>query len=189
MSELLVIGFEGKHRAAEVLDQLEAMRVPFSIDLEDAVAVYRTDDGRLRMDGSLQPTTRDGAVSGALFGGFIGAILLAPFTAGASAAVAAAGVATGAVTLGLGGAMIGAEDATEWKETSGISDDFVKEVGGLVQPGQSAVFVLANAADPARVAEQFRGYGGRLLHTTLSPEADRKFQQLLTPTIPTTTAR
>ena len=45
MAELVVVGFEGKHRAAEVLDQLQAMNVTATIDLKDAVAVYRTDDG------------------------------------------------------------------------------------------------------------------------------------------------
>ena len=57
MAELVVIGFDGKHRAAEVLGQLEAMNATWTIDLKDAVAVYRTDDGRLRVDGSVQATT------------------------------------------------------------------------------------------------------------------------------------
>ncbi len=57
MAELMVVGFEGKHRAAEVLNQLEDIDLSFEIDLKDAVAVYRTDDGKLRVDQSAQPTT------------------------------------------------------------------------------------------------------------------------------------
>src|SRR5690242_13595255 len=57
MAELVVVGFEGKHRAAEVLDQLEVLNAYWAIDLKDAVAVYRTDDGKLRFDRSVQPTT------------------------------------------------------------------------------------------------------------------------------------
>jgi uncharacterized membrane protein len=180
-AELMVIGFEGKHRAAEVLNQLEAMDVSFSLDLKDAVAVYRTDDGKLRVDQSVEPTTKEGAAWGALLGGMIGAALLAPFTAGASAAVAASAIGASAATLGLTGAVIGADEADTWKKTYGISDDFVKEVGGMVQPGQSAVFVLARAADPAAVAERFRGYGGKVLRTTLPKESTAKFEQLMTP--------
>jgi uncharacterized membrane protein len=86
MAELVVVGFEGKHRAAEVLNQLEVLNDTSAIELKDAVAVYRTDDGRLRFDSSMQATTGEGAVGGALLGGMIGALLMAPFTGGVSAA-------------------------------------------------------------------------------------------------------
>jgi uncharacterized membrane protein len=181
MAELVVVGFEGKHRAAEVLNQLQSMDLSYKIDLMDAVAVYRTDDGKLRTDQSVQPTTGEGAAWGAMVGGLIGAALLAPFTAGASAAVAATAVGTGLFTGGVTGAVIGADDADTWKRTYGISDDFVKQVGGMVQPGQSAVFVLARTADPVAVAERFRGYGGTVLRSTLPREATARFEQVMTP--------
>jgi len=181
MSELMVVGFEGKHRAAEVLNQLETMDPSIDIDIKDAVAAYRTDDGKLRIDQSFEPTTKEGAAWGAMLGGLIGAALLTPFTAGASAAAAAAVVGTGLFTGGVTGAAIGADDAETWKKTYGISDDFVKQVGGMVQPGQSAVFVLAGAKKPSAIAEQFRGYGGKVLRTTLSPESAAKFEKLMTP--------
>ena len=181
-AELMVIGFDGKHRAAEVLNQLEALNnVSFAIDLQDAVAVYRTDDGKLRVDQSVELTTKEGAAWGALVGGMIGAALLAPFTLGASAAVAASAIGAGAATLGLTGAVIGADEADTWKQTYGISDDFVEQVSGMVQPGQSAVFVLARASDPVQVAERFRGYGGTVLRTTLPREAAAKFEQVMAP--------
>ena len=181
MSELMVVGFDGKHRAAEVLNQLQDMDLSFAIDLKDAVTVYRTSNGKLRVDQSVQPTTKDGAAAGALLGGMIGALILSPFTLGASAAVAAAALGTGAVTGGITGAVIGAEDADTWKRTYGISDDFVKEVGGMVQPGQSAVFVLARTANPVSIAEKFRGYGGKVLRTTLSAKSAAEFETLMTP--------
>jgi uncharacterized membrane protein len=181
MAELVVIGFEGTHRAAEVLNQLQAMDLSFEIDLRDAVAAYRTDDGKLRIDQSVQPTTKEGAAWGAMLGGLIGAALLAPLTLGASAAVAATAIGTGALTGGVTGAAIGGDDADTWKKTYGISDDFVQQVGGMVRPGQSAVFVLARASNPVAVAEKFRGYGGTVLRTTLPREAAAKFDQIMTP--------
>lgn len=181
MAELVVIGFEGKHRAAEVLDQLEVLNEYWTIDLKDAVAVYRTDDGKLRIDKSFQPTTAEGAAGGALLGGMIGALLLAPFTAGLSAAAAAAAIGTGAAIAGTTGAAIGAVDAESFKEEFGISDQFVTQVGGMVQPAQSAVFVLARASDPKAVAEQFRGYGGKVLRTTLPPDSAARFEKLMAP--------
>jgi uncharacterized membrane protein len=181
MAELMVVGFEGKHRAAEVLNQLEDIDLSYEIDLKDAVAVYRTDDGKLRDDQSAQPTKKEGAAWGAMLGGLVGAALLAPFTVGASAAVAATALGTGLFTGGVAGAAIGADDADTWKKTYGISDDFVKEVGGMVQPGQSAIFVLARASNPVATAEKFRGYGGTVLRTTLSPESAAKFEKVMTP--------
>jgi uncharacterized membrane protein len=181
MAELLVIGFEGKHRAAEVLGQLEDLEAFWTIDLKDAVAAYRTDDGRLRIDRSVQPTSKEGAAGGAVLGGLLGALLMAPFTGGASAAVAASAIGASAATLGVTGAAIGYDDAKTWKDTAGISEDFVQQVGGMVQPGHSAVFVLARASDPKMVAEQFRGYGGTVLRSTLPKDATAKLEKLLSP--------
>jgi uncharacterized membrane protein len=86
---LIVVGFHGKHRASEVLGQLEQLTYDWSLDLKDAVAAYRTDDGRLRVDQSVQPTTKEGAGYGVFIGGLIGAVLAVPFTGGLSAAAAA----------------------------------------------------------------------------------------------------
>jgi len=66
----------------------------------------------------------------------------------------------GALGGGALGAASGALDVEWWRETVGISDTFVSEVGAMVQPGDSAIFVLIRRADPAYVADQFRGYGG-----------------------------
>ena len=180
-AELMVIGFAGKHRAAEVLHQLESLEASWAIDLKDAVAAYRSSDGRLHVDKSIQPTTREGAAWGAIIGGLIGALVFAPITAGATAPAAIAAISAGAGMLGVTGAVFGADDAARWKETTGISDAFVNQVGGMVQPGQSAVFVLARASDPAKVEEQFRGYGGKVLRTTLAKDAAAKFQELINP--------
>ena len=65
---------------------------------------------------------------------------------------------------------MGAEDAADFKRRYGISDEFVDQVGKLINPGESAVFVLARTVDPDLVAEKFRGYGGRILRTNLTLE-------------------
>jgi uncharacterized membrane protein len=49
----------------------------------------------------------------------------------------------------------------------------------MIQPGQSAVFLLAESDEPAKVAERFRGYGGKVLHTTLRPEQARQLEQVI----------
>ena len=177
MAELIVVGFKGTQRAAEVLEQVRALELNWVIELEDAVAVYRTQKGKLRVDQSVQPTEKEGAAWGALLGAMLGGIFAAPFTAGASVPAAAAAVAAGGVTIGATiGGVLGGTDALEWKEQYGISEQFVKDVGGMIQPGQSAVFVLTRTFSPDDVAERFKGYGGKVLRTTLSKEAAKKLQ-------------
>lgn len=180
MSELTVVAFEGTHRAAEVLQQLQDLNEGWTVDLSDAVAVYRSKNGKLRVEQSVEPTTKEGAGMGGLVGLMIGALLAAPFTAGVSVPATAAAIgATGAAMGGVTGAALGADDAATWKETYGISDDFVKQVGGMVQPGQSALFVLARSSNPSALAERFRGYGGKVLRTTLRPDQAQKLQETL----------
>jgi uncharacterized membrane protein len=175
MQDLIAVGFSGKHRAAEVLGQLQALDAKEKIDLTDAVAAYRTDDGRLRIDRNIEPTTTQGAAFGGLIGAMLGGILAAPFTAGVSAAAAATAVGVSVLGVGSLGAAVGAGDAEDWKATNGVPDDFVKQVGGMIQPGTSAVFALVRSdADPVTIAKQFSGAGGTLLRTRLSTaKADR----------------
>jgi uncharacterized membrane protein len=183
MSNLIVVGFKkDMYRASEVLNTLGEMNDDWVVDLRDAVAVYRDYSGKLRVDQSYQMTTGEGAAWGGLWGSLIGMTLGAiavPFTGGASAAVAASALAAGAVGGGALGAAGGAIDAYSWKDDFGISEDFVSDVGGMVQPGDSAIFALVRTADPSYVADQFRGYGGTVLQSSLTKEQSDKVQAVL----------
>ncbi len=178
MSTLIVVGFKkDMYRASQVLNELVDMDYDWSIDLDDAVAAYRDYNGKLRIDSSYQLTTGEWAALGGLFGSLIGLTLgaiAAPMTAGASAAVAA-----GAIGGGVIGAAGGALDAKWWKEDFGIPEEFVKDVGTLVQPGDSAIFALLRSTDPTVVAAEFSNYGGTVLSTTLTPEQARKVEEAL----------
>jgi uncharacterized membrane protein len=177
MAELIVVGFKkDMYRASEVLNTLQDMNNSWVVDLNDAVAVYRDYSGKLRVDQSYQMTTGEGAALGGLFGGLIGALLAAPFTGGASAAAALAVGSISGVTLG---ATAGAIDAGTWKEDFGISEEFVQRIGTMVQPGDSAIFALLRTIEPDLVAEQFRGYGGEILRTTLTPAQRAKVEATL----------
>lgn len=109
----------------------------------------------------------------------IGATLALPFTGGASGAVLAGTLAAGAAGGGILGATGGAIDADSWKEEFGIPDEFAKGIGGMVGEGDSAILALLRTVDPVYVAEQFRGYGGTVLQTTLSNDQSKKLQSVL----------
>ena len=180
MAQLVVVGFKkDMYRASEVLNELQSMNDDWVVDLQDAVAVYRDYNGKLRVDQSYQMTTGEGAAWGGLMGSLIGLTIAAiPFTGGASA-VAAGTLAAGAAGGAALGAGAGALDASWWKKDFGIPDDFVKEVGTMIQPGDSAIYALVRTANPDLLLDQFRGYGGTILSTTLTRDQQAKVEQVL----------
>jgi len=180
VSQLIVVGFkQDMYRASEALNKLTAMNDKWALDLRDAVAVYRDYSGKLRVDQSYQLTTGEGAGWGAFWGSLIGALIALPFTGGASGAVLAGALAAGVLGGGALGATGGALDARWWKDEFGIPEAFVKGTGDMVQTGDSAVLALLRTVDPVEVAEQFRGYGGTVLQTTLTEEQSAKVQAVL----------
>jgi uncharacterized membrane protein len=180
MAELIVVGFKNQmYRASEVLNDLLAMNDDWVVDLHDAVAVYRDFNGKLRVDQSYQMTTGQGAAWGGLWGLLIGATLAIPFTGGASAAAAAGAIAAGAAGGTALGAGLGAVDAESWKDEFGIPEDFVQQVSVLIQPGDSAIYAILRVGNPDIVADQFRGYGGTILRTTLSRDQQAKVEKVL----------
>jgi len=179
MSDLIVVGYHGKHRAAEVLDQLQQLDSEWTIDLEDGVAAYRRENGRFRVEQSLNFTGKEGATLGATIGLAVGAVLAAPFTGGASTAIAAMAIGTSAATAGTIGGVVGADHAVDWKERFGISDEFVKNVGDMIQPGDSAVFALLTTAHRDAATQHFARYGGTVLYTTLNPVDAAKLQETI----------
>jgi uncharacterized membrane protein len=168
MQDLIAVGFSGTQRAVEVLRKLQSLDARRTIELADAVAVYRTEDGRLHVDRSVEVTEKQGASLGGLVGAILGSVLAAPLTAGASLAAAATAVGAGALSFGSVGAVVAGTDAAEWKAKYGVPEEFVQQISGMVQPGNSAVFALVRTEeDPVAIARHFKGYGGTVLRTTL----------------------
>jgi uncharacterized membrane protein len=179
MAELIAVGFQGTRRAAEVLDQLEMLDSIWAIELKDAVAAYRADDGRLHIHKSLHLTTKEESIRAGALGALIGALLLSPVAAVIAVPLGSTWVGLSGAALGAtAGAAVGHDEAT-MRERYGISEEFVKQVARMVQPGHSALFALLRAADPDVVVEQFRGYGGTILRTTLGGEAAHTLQAVL----------
>jgi len=180
MPELIVVGFkQDPYRASSVLNRLTELKQEWVVDLQDAVAVYRNDKGKLRVDQSYQLTAGQEAGLGAFWGVLIGALIAVPFTGGASSAVAAGALAAGAAGGGVLGAAGGALDASWWKDNFGISEDFVTNIGTMVKNGDSAIIALLRTQDPEKAEEAFRGYGGEVLRTNLSKEQTAKLQSAL----------
>jgi uncharacterized membrane protein len=180
MADLVVVGFKGIDRAGEVFSELEAMeeRYDSTMNLVDAVAVYRDTAGNLKLALSTEPTKAKLAGWGAVLGLLMGAAIAIPFAAGAGAATAAV-LATGALEGGAVGTAGGVAAENSAEKEFGLTEEFVRRVSAMLQPGDSALFALIRAAYPQQVAEQFRGFGGKVLQTSLTPEQSRKLQSVL----------
>jgi uncharacterized membrane protein len=76
------------------------------------------------------------------------------------------GLAAGALGGALGGKF----------EDIGIDDNFIKQVGSSIQPGQSALFLLIREATPDRVIEALKQYHPEVIHTSLTAEQEAKLK-------------
>jgi uncharacterized membrane protein len=158
VSNLIAVAYDDVDTARDVLLTLNELSVEHAITLDDAVIAEHNPDGKIR----LHQTAKAGAVGaagGALSGGLIGLLFLAPFLG--MAVGAAAGRAAGAMT------------------DVGVNDTFMKHLGEDLQPGSTAVIVLVRESTPDKALPRISPYGGRVIHSSLSDEAEARLREAL----------
>ena len=158
MSNLVVIGFEDEHTAFEMRAALAKMQKEYLIEMEDVVVVTKNDKGKVKLHQAVNLTAA-GAASGGFWGMLIGMIFLNPL----------AGAALGAGAGALSG-----------KFTDiGIGDNFIKELGETLTPESSALFVLVRKVTPDKVLEALKGFGGKILKTSLTADKEDTLREVL----------
>jgi uncharacterized membrane protein len=167
VSELVVVTYPDVYRAGEVCATLQRLQKQFLIEIEDIAFITREQDGKLKLHQTVNvvgAATGMGMFRGTIWGGLIGLLFLQP----------ALGMLAGAALGAAGGAIAG--KSVDY----GISDSFMKEVAEKVRPGTSALFVLFRKATWEKVLDQIAQYGGTVMHSSLSPEAEARLQEALT---------
>jgi len=166
MSDLIVVTYPDEYKAAEVLATLQRLQKELLIDMEDAAYVTKEKDGKLKLHETV-PLTKIGATHGLASGTFWGALVGLLFLQPALGAVAGAaiGTATGAISGKFA--------------DYGIPNDFIKQLGQNLQNGTSALFVLVRRVTPDKVVAQVKQYGGTILHSSLSEDAEKRLQSAL----------
>lgn len=151
MSDLVVIGYENSQTAHQAYEQVQRLQRDFVVDLRGLAIVDVDADGKThvhtprRMIGSSMAT-------GALFGLLISLLFFVP----------------GMVLLG------GAIGALMGKlSQSGIDAEFRDRVEHLLEPGHSAVVIMAAKITEDKFAAAMQPFGGTVLKTSLS-DADEK---------------
>jgi uncharacterized membrane protein len=166
MSELVAVMYPEVYRAGEVCAILQRLHGELLIDIEDAAYVTRESDGKLKLHQTVPvvaSATGAGMFSGSFWGLLIGFLFLQPI----------AGMAAGAALGAAGGALTG--KLVDY----GIPDSFMKELGQKVQPGTSVLFVLFRKVSVDKVLNQVAQFGGTVMHSSLSEEAEAKLQAAL----------
>jgi uncharacterized membrane protein len=158
MAELVAIGYPDEGTAAAAAD--EARRLAHDLIIEpDAIAtIVRDGEGKYHVTTSHHPVG-GGASWGMFWGFFFGLLFFIPVF----------GMAVGA---GLG-AMFGKI------EKSGINKEFQEQVRDMLQPGTSALFLVIEKATPDKAIDALAPFGGTVLKSSLSKEAEQELQTAL----------
>lgn len=157
-STLTVVLFDDVLKAEEARATMAKLQRRGHIDIEDAVVVVKEADGTTKYR-QTHKMTKKGAALGSAVGLVVGALLALPLLGGVLGAV------TGAVSAAL--------------EDTGIEDNFIKELASHFKPGSSALFILVRKSQPYKVLDACRGFGGKVLATSVSKEKAAMLQACL----------
>jgi uncharacterized membrane protein len=158
---LWAIGYPDMGRADQVKDEVIKLgwNKPYLI-LSDLAVVVRHPDGSFTLNREPFPAAAN--ILGTTAVGFIAGLVLAAPLTGAAVGALLGGVGTGlAKTVGI------------------ISDDFVREVEGMMKPGTSALFVLDAEGDMDVILARIRGLGGTVLKTNVDVKRAKLIQATL----------
>jgi uncharacterized membrane protein len=158
VSNLIAVAYEDVGTARNVLGALQELGLEHAITLDDAVIAERRPDGKIKLHQTSKPAAL-GVAGGAVWGGLIGLLFLAPFL----------GMAIGAAAGGAAGAL----------SDVGVDDTFLRHLGQELQPGSAAVIVLVRESTPDKVLPRISPYGGRVIHSSLSDEAEARLREAL----------
>lgn len=158
MSELVAIAYLDQRRAAEALDAMKRLQKDGALDLNDAVAVSKDNEGRIKIEGAVSRAAA-GTTGGLVLGALVGMVFLSPVI----------GALFGAVAGGFAGTFADVQHI----------DDFVLDVGNTMPPGSSAILMLIDKADPDKTLAALRQLGGEVIRTSLPDDAEARIRTAL----------
>lgn len=157
--EMIVLAFDSEEKADEVLNSIKSVQHQGYMRLEDTVVVRKDTAGEVHARNAVDQTTKEGMTAGGLIGLFVGALFGGPI-----GMMLVGGLAGGAV-----GALM----------NRGVDNNFIKDVSESIQPGTSALFIVVRSAQTDVALAALRQYEGKVLHTTLTEDAEKSLQRSL----------
>ncbi|MFD9029629.1 DUF1269 domain-containing protein [Streptomyces sp. NPDC059567] len=154
MSELIVIGYEERSVANKAFKTVQELEKAHVVTLGGLAVVSVDLEGEIHVDTPRKSEkTAISATAGALWGLVFGMIVLTP--------------GLGVVGAAIGG-LIGKLNQM------GIDKGFREKVQSLLEPGSSAVVIMASKMDDEKFAAAMQGYGGTVLKTSLAEEDEKE---------------
>jgi uncharacterized membrane protein len=158
MSTLVAIGYPDETTATAAAEEAQRLTADLIIQPDAIAAISRDTEGKFHVTTN-HHSVGGGASWGMFWGLLFGMLFFIPFF----------GMALGA---GLG-ALMG-------KMTkSGIDKAFQDQVRDLLQPGTSALFLVVEKVTPDKAVEGLSRFGGTVLKSSLSKEAEAELQEAL----------
>ena len=158
MADLIAIGYPDETTAEQAAAEAQRLARDLIIEPDAIAAIVRDKEGKFHVHTSHHPVGA-GATWGMFWGLLFGVLFFVPFF----------GLAIGA---GLG-ALMG-------KITkSGIDKAFQDQVRDMLKPGTSALFLMVEKVTPDKAVEALSKFGGTVLKTSLSKDAEKELQESL----------
>lgn len=158
MSDLIAIGYDDEATAAQAAAEVRRLSRELIVQPDAVATIVRDKDGDYHVSTS-HHFVGAGATWGMFWGLLFGLLFFVPVF----------GLAIGA---GLG-ALFGKI------EKSGIDRDFQQQARDMIKPGNSALFMIVEKVTPDKAVEALSQYGGTVLKSSLSNEAQRELQDEL----------
>lgn len=158
-TRLVVVAFDNEKEAFAMRDALTKVQRARHLDAVEMVVVVRDEHGKvtLHQQDSL-------ALIGATYGSFAGLLASLVYL---NPAVVLLGLGVGALSGSLG--------------DLGISDEFMRQLGGTLSDGTSALFVLVRSSNPDEIIAGLQPFAGRcrVMQAPLKPENEVRLRALL----------
>jgi uncharacterized membrane protein len=168
MDSLWAIGYDAVGRADKVWHELAKLEAEGLLRIKDLAVAARKPDGAFEVRHEVRASA-DAIAGGGVVGFLVGLMLLEPLLGPAGVLAALLGPLAGTVLGSAAGALVAA----------GVSDDFIRQVEGVMKPGSSALFLLASTDDLDRLLPRLHGLGGKVLRSSVDVNKARELQAAL----------
>jgi uncharacterized membrane protein len=155
MADLIAIGYPDMTTALQAEDEVQQLAKDLVIQPDAIAVIIRKQNGHIKTITNHHPVGK-GATWGMFWGFLFGLLFFIPFF----------GLAIGAAM----GAVMGSVSK------AGVDEAFQNQVRDMLKPGTSALFMVVEQMTTDKATDALSKFGGTVLKTSLSKEAEKKLQ-------------
>jgi uncharacterized membrane protein len=158
VADLIAIGYDDEETAQHAAEEVYRLADDLVIQPEAVAVIVRDKNGKYKVTTNHHPVA-EGVTWGMFWGVLFGLLFFVPVF--------------GLVIGGVFGTLFGVI------EKVGVDKQFQRQVRDMVQPGTSALFLVVDKVTPDKAIEALRKFGGRVLKSSLSNDAEQQLEEAL----------